>query len=89
MALVSVIGAYIGILVALVVGVAQIRVQSRQQTNVETPEEGHELQPGRTSLEGIDDVDTDRDTTTSQSSCSNFEAPSDTRDDDQRKDVRP
>ncbi|KAK8194680.1 hypothetical protein IWZ00DRAFT_486834 [Phyllosticta capitalensis] len=83
MALVSAIGAYIGILVALIVGVAQIRVQLRQQADVETPEEGNELLPNRTTLESLNDVDCD--TTTSQSSCSNFDAPSDARDDDQPK----
>lgn len=56
MALVSAIGAYIGILVALIVGVAQIRVQLRQQADVETPEEGNELLPNRTTLESLDDV---------------------------------
>ncbi|KAK8238533.1 hypothetical protein HDK90DRAFT_510155 [Phyllosticta capitalensis] len=57
MALVSVIGAYIGILVALIVGVAQIRVQLRQQADVENTEEGHELLPNLTSLESLEHVD--------------------------------
>lgn len=56
MALVSVIGAYIGILVALIVGVAQIRVQLRQQADAENTEEGHELLPNLTSLESLEHV---------------------------------